>query len=502
MDSKKRKELMLLYLANSDDYITAQEFSEKLNISKKTIYRSIKEINEESKTGNLIYSKKGSGYKLDYENYLKDPPKKIGNSGLSPTERRNSITEALLLHSPNEKKVYKLYEKYYVSESVISSDIRKISDLLKKYNLTLIKRNYRIKIIGEETDIRRAINDLIQTEGTIINVDKLKEDQTQEYNKYDVDYILRQINYIESKLKIKFPHPYDINIFSHLYILINRVRKSGNKLSADVNISDDNKTFETKLENKLYKISEHVLNNIERYLDTKLPLSETYYLYQYLVSSRMQTSSETTNYDVINSNKLSSEVEEVTDFYIEEMNHRLQLNFNKENLFRDLSKHIQPMLNRLKNGLEIKNSLLKQIKLEYEQIYKNIQEVSKLLSKKFDYGTISNDENGFLTLYFAQAFEGTENKINTLILCTSGIGTSELLRVKISKRFPELQIIDVTASYNVKEILEKHPEIDFIITTVNLMTTVNIPVLMVSAIFNNEDQKRLQDIIEDFQNGR
>src|SRR5699024_9567499 len=109
--------------------------------------------------------------------------------------------------------------------------------------------------------------------------------------------------------------------------------KSGSKLSTNINISNDKKIFETKLEDKLYKISEHVLNNIEKYLGTELPLSETYYLYQYLISSRMQTSSETTNYEVLNTKKLSSEVVEVTEFYIEKMDQRLQLNFNKENLF-------------------------------------------------------------------------------------------------------------------------------------------------------------------------
>lgn len=210
----------------------------------------------------------------------------------------------------------------------------------------------------------------------------------------------------------------------------------------------------------------------------------------------MQTESKVIKEDQI----LTDEVKNITSFYINEMQVRLNINFNRSKLFRSLSAHIQPMLNRLKHGINVKNNLLKQIQLEYEQIFTNLKVVSKSVSKKYNYPKINDSENGFLALYFAQAIEGLQNKINTIIMCTSGIGTSELLRVKITKRFPELRIIGVISTYDTKKTLEEYPNTELIITTINPTEGLNIPTLMVSALFTLEDQQRVQDIIEGFRN--
>lgn len=496
MNSEKRKELILLHLVNTDEYVTALELSRKLDVSTKTIYRLVEKINEDYSNGELIHSRRGSGYKLNYEKYLKSTPNKANNVGFSPTERRNNIMEELLLRSPNPKNIYELYEKYYVSTSVIENDEKIISKILEEYNLTLLKKDLNIKLVGKESNIRRAISDLIQHTRTLINIDELKTNNEGNFNRYDVDFILYQISIIENKLDIRFPHPYDVNIFSHLYILLSRVRKTGNIMS-DKKDSIENKNIEEMESNQnLYNVAKKVLENIEQYLNTKLPKNETYYLYQYLISSRMQSDSEI----IKKEQELTEEVQHVTNYYIDEMQKRLDFDFNREKIFRNLSKHIQPMLNRLTHGINVKNNLLKQIKLEYELVFKNIETVSKNLSEKYGYPMINDSENGFLALYFAQAIEGVQNKINTIIMCTSGIGTSELLKIKIGKKFPELKLLSVISTHDISDTLKKYPETELIITTVQPTESVEIPLLMVSALFTIEDQQRVGNMIEGFRN--
>src|SRR5699024_4959904 len=141
-----------------------------------------------------------------------------------------------------------------------------------------------------------------------------------------------------------------------------------------------------------------------------------------------------------------------------------------------------------------------QIKLEYELVFKNVKVVSKELSEKYGYPLINDSENGFLALYFAQAIEGVQNKINTIIMCTSGIGTSELLKIKISKKFPELKLLNVISTHDISDALKKFPETELIITTVQPIESVKIPLLMVSALFTIEDQQRVGNMIEGFRN--
>ncbi|MGD1370479.1 PRD domain-containing protein, partial [Enterococcus faecium] len=99
-----------------------------------------------------------------------------------------------------------------------------------------------------------------------------------------------------------------------------------------------------------------------------------------------------------------------------------------ESIFIDLANHIKPMINRLKNRIHVKNGLLDQIQLTYEKIYNSVSEVSKEVSQHFKLPLINADEIGFITLYFARMLETQQLPIQTLIMCTTGIGTSELLK--------------------------------------------------------------------------
>jgi len=495
--AEKRKQRLLLYLSNKREYATASELSRVLDVSTKTVYRLIKDINNQASDSSLVYSRKGSGYKLNYEQYVKLPSSKIKNTSVSSTERRNNVLEELLLSSPKEKNVFELYEKYYVSETVITSDEKIISEILEKYDLDLVRQHNHLKILGEESRIRRAINDLIQTTKTLDN-DEMKLSENSNFNRYDAEFINYQMKIIENKLKITFPHPYDVNIFSHLYILLSRFRKTGD-LFSNQSINLDEKRFEEmEKEKPLYEMAKEIKRNIETYLNTELPKVEVYFLFQYLISSRMQNLAGTKGIK----KEVSNKIENITNFYMNAMSKKLNLDFNKENLFFNLSKHIQPMVNRLEHGIYVKNNILEQIKLEYDHIFSKVEEVSEEFSQKYNLPSVNEDENGFLTLYFAQTIESASNEINTIIMCTTGIGTSELLRVKITKRFTELKIIDVVASSNINDVLEMYPETELIITTLKPLNENNVPTLVVSAMFMYEDQERVQRVIEDFKHGK
>ena len=114
---------------------------------------------------------------------------------------------------------------------------------------------------------------------------------------------------------------------------------------------------------------------------------------------------------------------------------------------------------------------------------------------------ISDDEIGFITIYFAKYVEIFEEQLNILIMCTTGIGTSELLAVKVSKELPELNIVGVTSNTNIKKYLTSNEKrIDFIITTVPLREKLDIPIVLVSALFTKQDKKNVQLVIKEVKN--
>lgn len=496
MSSKNNREHdLLMFLSKSQGYVTSNELVEELKVSQKTVYRLIKKINDEYMDSPLIISERGRGYKLDYENFInyQKSDNKYKEKHFSPSERRKRIMEELLLSSPKPINIYHLYSDYYVGDSVIFNDEQLMSEELQKYNLVLERKDRKLAILGEEVDIRKAIKHINEIFNTI-DIDDLKRNQELNFNQYDVLFILGQLRDIEKDLDITIPYPYNVNIFSHLYILLSRLRKVPALLFRDKASMEEMENM--KRDPILYPIAKGIVTNIEKYLGSSLPDIEIYFLYQYLVSSRMQGS-------LAKTSTFSPEVIQVTEAYIEGMSIYLGMAIESESIFTDLANHIKPMLNRLDYKIRIKNSLLSQIKVTYEDVYSGVTNVSEFVSKKFNLPAINEDENGFITLYFAKVIVTGQyqHPIKTLIMCTTGIGTSELLKAKVSRKFPELEIVDVVASQNMQMIKEKYADAELILSTVHIKEEIPIHCLLVSAMFTLDDQKRLQRKIEEIYHG-
>lgn len=490
---ERRKQALLYTLSNHRDFVTANELSGVLELSTKSVYRLIKQINEESRDGVVISSEKGRGFKLEYKQ-SHTPSTDSKPASITPIERRNRIMEELLFSAPRERGVCEIYEPFYISENVMASDEKIISDILQRYSIRLVRRNRTLRVNGDESNIRTAIKDLIQS-AEMVDLGQLEMQQDQKFNKYDADFVLKQIRDIEQNLHIVLPHPYNINLFSHIYILISRFRKAGlRSFNYGVNISKD-ELKKMDAEPNLKEMSAKIVKNIERYLITTLPDYEVYFLFQYLISSRLQGKEEEKEI-------FPDTVQEITQFFIDQIAEKSGSRLSSRKLFTNLAHHIKPLLNRLEHGIRVRNNLLEQIKLEYAQSFLDVEEIAEAASRQFQLPKINEDEIGFITLYFAQVLEENPNKIKSLIMCTTGIGTSELLKVKIGKKIPDIEILDVISTRNIHSVLVKFPNVDLIISTVKLDASIEVPSIVISAMLTVDDQERLLTRVEELRDGK
>lgn len=469
-------ELQMIHLfLQKNDFLTAKQIADCLYVSSKTVYRKIKSINDKAGS-ELIISEKGRGYKLDYQIYMES---KFENShsilGFTPQERRNKVLLELLFKAPKYVFIEALYKNYYVSHNAIKHDLNYLENLLKKDKLSLQRKAKQIRIVGSEEAIRALINNLDLTA-----IDHAKQHDYQGLNKMDVDFIQQQLEYMERKFHINIPYPYDINIFSHLYILINRSRQG------EVDVFNDFEGMAQKKEYpSLYKIAELVITNIETYLGKAIAEVEMEYFVQYLLASRLDSE------EAVSKAAMPPLVENVTTMYITEVMPRLPA---KSKLRNELMNHIKPMLNRIQHHIYIKNNLLPEIQFEYGEIFNKIATASKKITQTFDLADISDDEVGFITIYFAKYLEEIGNTKKIIIMCSSGIGTSELLQVKVKKSFPDLEIVDVVSSTKLKK--QNYPDVDFILTTIKPLDDLTVPTLLVSAMFTEKDKQMVKKLIE------
>ncbi|WP_283583253.1 BglG family transcription antiterminator [Limosilactobacillus difficilis] len=483
---------LLNYLVNKRGYSSAKEIASAIHVSPKTVYRIIKHINAQNEEQQLIQSQRGLGYSLNYAAYLAQHPElnrsrqqHVGE--FTSVERRSHILRQLLVTAPEKHALNDIFGKFYLSESVISSDIRIIRQMIGQYGLKLNRRNDYLWITGDEQDIRTVINDLMISDDDISISHFLKSNE--HIHQSDASFITRQINYIEEKLASSIPYPYDVNLFSHLYILVERYHQVGT-LVAHQNV---NQEVLEHLYPKIIKVLQQVIANISKYLQTQIPMSEAYNLYQYLSASRLENQQVVT---MLEDDSASPLDKQVTRFLIDTVSadERIE-NIDKKALNGMLVKHIRPMLNRLSHNIKIKNALLNQVKLEYPELFSTVQLATNQASRRFHLRPINEDEVGFITVYFAQAIEQVHHNINTLVVCTTGLGTAQLLKTKISNRFPMLNIVQTTSADKVLKVLQERHDIQLIVSTLKLPALDTVHELVVSALFTNKDQERLGTVI-------
>ena len=98
-----------------------------------------------------------------------------------------------------------------------------------------------------------------------------------------------------------------------------------------------------------------------------------------------------------------------------------------DGFIRGLLAHMEPTLIRLKNGMNITNPLLDQIKQDYAVIYQNCQRIAVIL-QNYVGCEIPDAEIGFLAIHFGAAIVRMENqqeqkrKVWIGVVCASGIG--------------------------------------------------------------------------------
>lgn len=486
----ERKDAIILILSNNTEFVTAGELAESLEVSEKTIYRTVKEINNDEKIPLEITSEKGKGYKITHINRISTPVSEVNDiANMTPAQRRNNIMQDLLISSPNERKIPVLYEDFFISDNLIRLDIKLMEKAMAKMNLKLIRNGQLLKIIGKEKNLRKAIGKLFQQNH--LYVESLENNI--EDNLFDSDiatFVLKQINIIEKRLNSILPYPYNINIFSHIYILVKRYQATDEvNFSYDMEISKSEEEEMTEYRS-IYNVVREITSNLERFLNKEIPKEEEYFLFQYLISSRFQGEFE-------KDQLADKKVLQVVDYYIEKTSQYLNFNIESSKLRNNLYHHVKPFLNRLNNGFYVKNPLLDQIKYEYQMIFDAVQNTSVEMSKLFNLSEINEDEIGFITLYFAQYLEENPKYIDVLIVCTSGIGTSELLKSKISQKFKNINIVDVISTKQLYENPDTYRNIDLIISTVKFKETVRVPNIVISAMLTFDDQDRINNIIED-----
>ena len=490
MSVSSNAEKIINYLLEKGDFISANEIANKLKFSTKTIYRGINEIREVIGE-NIIESSKGRGYRLNFEEY-KENLNTIYSKNISintPEYRRMMILLQLLSITPEKISIKKLSEQYFVSESSITNDLDYIETNLFETNLYIKSNTQGTAIVGTESEIRAFLMKLLNNSIFNSTLNRITNDNislvASGFSELNIKKISNILSSIFDSYNYNVENPYYINLLTHLLILLKRF----DKVIYQNNFKDT--TYGNVIDIEL-DIAKKIINEIEKEFEIKIHPNEIRYVYTFLVSSRkVRNLSVKTDNSMIGM-KPSNYTKKSVDELIVSMEKKMAIPFTTDiNLRRSLNLHIQPLLNRLEYEIIIVNPIIDQIKKEYEDTFSSLKTIF-LNQKDEKLKNLSDDEIGFILIYFQNSIEKLEQPLNVLIVCTTGIGTSHLLETRIKKFFPVLNIADVIS---VEEVNRYNTQkIDLILTTVNI-SKIDIPQIVVSALLDKGDINLINEFI-------
>lgn len=505
MDSLNNRQIEFVkLLLEENEYKTIKFFTFFLKTSCKTLQKDLKIIEKYLHNFNIILDRKpgtgimivnGKATKWILYNNLKWQETKCKR--LSVNERRIEITGNMLINSNTPTSIQKLSDAYYISKTSIAADLKYTEKIATQFNLKMKKNTKGTKIEGTEINIRKALNSLMAE----FSKSNYKDDMIQDisaridtytlnalsalFDKDKIIYVNQYLVELERKYNCEINDPYYINLLTHILIALTR-GLDGKQIKEDIEKKDYN--FKSEMS---YEEAVNMINKMNEDFNINLGKAEIYYLYQYFVSSGLIKST-IQNEDVV-PDELNCMAKTFTKKITNCIERIMHIDISNDKIIMEsLLLHVRPMLNRLRYDIQISNPLMKDIKKEYPEILEICKAAVLIVSYDSKQKSIPIDEIGYLTLYYQTAIERLSVKKRVIVVCQSGIGTSQLLTTRIRKAFPQWDIVNVLSV----SILEKQnlDDIDFIISTVPIDIKER-PYILSSVFLNDQDIKNISRMV-------
>lgn len=476
--------LKVLIKANSKEFNELDEFAEFLGVSTRTIRNYIKDINSiiiANKIAEIIQVK-DLGYKILIHDKLKFN-EIINQTGLqnsnltilnTPEDRLMYIIE-ILINSNKIIKIDELADDINVGRTTLVNDLKKIEALFNIYDIKINrKQNSGMKLQGNELNIRLFILEYL-CKGFI--------------NNSSINFISKLVNNeICEKVRISLVELFDSTRFDITdetlmemlnYIMVMLIRINDNKF-----IISFEKKYEDVINNEEYDLAVRITKMLSKNFDCNLNEYETIFLTLPLIGRKASIN--------LNNIIIAPGIKLLVEKIIKEINENLGVNIDHDNIIvKNFEYHLNFMINRLVFNIKTKNSFINDIKRIYPLPYEMAKIAARVIKETYSLN-IADDEMGYMALYFGSYIEQDNHKTDIInkvaLLCGTGLGSAQLLNIKLRKLLGKDVIINNFSDMKItKELLDQH---DIVFTTVDINSDTETPIIRVNVLFDEEHLKK------------
>lgn len=473
--------------------VTSEYIAQLLNVTSRTIRDDIKILDRILQDfGANIQSIRGIGFQLIIDNdheFRSFLNQKLNEQTVpnSPEERITYLIKRFLL-ADSYLKLDDLCEEMHISKSTIQNDLRSVKKIFKQYDLSLQQKpTYGLKLYGNEVKMRFALSEHIFDRSEPISKTTWIK-QLAQITEISLEELEKVWSIIIKEIKVNQIYLSDIainNLFIHIIIAYKRI-KDGHYVSL---IHQDLK--EIKLQ-KEYQVALSIVRKTETILEIKFPDVEIAYITIHLLGTKMVKQSKLTETDF--ENILEKQTQVLTTKILDLIEAKMNLGIrHDQELIIGLGLHLKPAINRYKYGMNIRNPMLNDIKLNYPVAFEAAVMAGMVLDNEINV-LIDENEIGYIALHIGAAIERKKLKTGPkkcFIVCASGLGSAHLIKYKLQSVLgSQIQVMGTTEFYQLKQI--PFSEIDFIISSVPIQEKLPCPVIVVNTILSETDLDRIK----------
>lgn len=463
-------------LQKSKSFKSIGNLSERVRISKRSIYKNLKSINEKFEQVGIEGTRNvyGQGY------YFSDQTKKSVSNLLQKYSNRNMsfnaeerlYIEYLSLYINGSFSIQKLINQLKVSKKTILKDIKILSRNLVNYDLNILSTPRGHIVVGLETRIRQFLFDFLFSNRKLSDLNTSKE--------------VRELKSLIEKWISSFESTYDI-IFSDEFIYTFEIFYA---LTLE-------RIFNGKSNNKKNKFDQNINSTIEFknassflsiLLGDKYDSFETYYLTTILLGGQKRHVSE---------NSISKDIDHIAAEIIKNFKNLADCEFkNEEQLYKDLTIHLSTAFFRVKYRQQYQSSKFELIKENYPDIYIYTQ-MSVHPFERLIGASLNDYEIGLISTYFASQIgnKRMNQQPQVLVVSAGSNGFSRFLLTQLVEQYPYVNFTNPISDSRLQEINSIKEKV--IITTVTLSKNQEkIPTLKVNSILTSDDLNNIDKFFQ------
>ncbi|SFB59238.1 mannitol operon transcriptional antiterminator [Cohnella sp. OV330] len=466
-----RTRRILELLLRSGREMTAAELAAGLQVSSRTVHRELAAV-EDLLAGQAVslVKKSGSGIALQGDPAALERLGGIVSASeeteFSPDERQIYLL-CLLLREREPVKQFALAHELKVTVQTIGSDLEELAEWVERFGVRLIRRRgYGVELSGGEAELREAIRQLIRLrlddaeliasrgEPPSHPLDRMLFELAGRADMADVESALWSL---EGRWAGSLNEQIYTDLLIRLSISLHRVRQG--KTVADAPVPYQPPPQDGQASERAAAEAAQLADQLSARPGVAIGPAETAYAAELLQDAHGKDLALLPGDDLA----LADAVRRL----IRSVQASTGVDYDEDRSLRDgLFEHLKQAVQRLGEGQRIRNPLLGQIRRDYATLFAAVREAACAALPHLE---VPDEEIGFLVMHFGASNERLkqlQRNVRAILVCTSGIGSSKLLQMRIRKELPQIEIADRVSWYEAARLDED--TYDLIISTIDL----------------------------------